>query len=239
MRYVVFLLLILGISGCTDRGIPFTRQEQAYINTHIVDWSVEEGYYPFIFVKNGEPTGLSRDFLELISAKSGLRFRSKSQCQLIQCFSLLEHGHTELITSVRTTPTRSRVARFSRPYIHIDSVMIYGVGRPKTVGIGRGYAIFSYLSINRKDLTIIEFDNDDLAAAALKNGEVDAVALDEISAIHLQKKYHLELPKVYISHEYPLAFAAQKENHVLISILDKTLNSLSKSETEKIIRKWK
>lgn len=240
MRFwkIITLAMIVFLSGCGVKG-ELTQKEKEYINTHIVVWAAEDNYYPFVYIDRfGEPHGLSVDYMKLVSEKTGLKFRLAKHGQLTDILDHLHQGHVDLVTSVRTTPDRSTYASFSRPYILIDLVLVKRTNVPKTVGVGKGYAIEGYLRAARKDLQVVEFLDDEESYKALIAGTVDSVAMDVPSLTALVEKYKAEFDKSSIPFEYPLSFAVAKDNAVLRSILDKAITGITDEETEVIKIKW-
>lgn len=239
MRFwcVAICMISLLIVGCSPPSI-FNKEEQAYIDSHIINWAAEDNYQPFIFTDNSVPKGIAADYLELIIKKSGLKIRLEKSGQLEEILELLNTGPVDLVTSIRTTPDRSKYADFSRPFIYVDLVQLKRTAFPITTGVTNGSAVVNFLKVERKDLLLIEFDNDEAALNALINDDVDSIVLDSVSANRLMRKYNVEFDEVKIPFEYPLSFAVKKDNTILRSILDKTLTTITAEENKRIIEKW-
>jgi ABC-type amino acid transport substrate-binding protein len=238
VRLPAILFFTMLLLGCNSKP-NFTPEELLYIKTQSITWAVEDNFPPFVFFRNGVIDGKSKDYLDLISKKSGLIFVEKASCQLVECFNWLDNGSVELITSVRTTPDLAVRATFTRPYLYVSSVIIQRKKFATTIGVGKGYAVKNYLVRERQDLEITEYPDDETAILALIAGEVDSVALDRESANVLIKKYSIDYNQVEIPHEYPLSFAITKNDNLLLSILDKTIDSITESEKDEINKKWK
>ncbi len=73
MRFLAIFFILIATLYATP---TFTAEEQAYIDNHpVVTLGSDYKWPPFDFVdKNGVPTGLSYDYIQLISQKSGLKF---------------------------------------------------------------------------------------------------------------------------------------------------------------------
>lgn len=232
------VVLVLFLSGCNVRS-DLTQKERDYVNTHTVVWAAEDNYYPFVYVDRfGVPHGISVDYMKLISEKTGLQFRMAAHGQLSNELSNLRDGRIDLVTSIRTTPERSHYATFSRPYILVDLVMIRRLNTPKTVGVSRAAAAEDYLKAARKELKVVEFDDDEHAYKALVDGTIDSAIMDVISLSAQVAKFRVEFDKSTVPFEYPLAFATTKENEILRSILDKAITDMSDDDHEGIKTKW-
>ncbi len=236
------ILLIISTSfmllSC-DTQYDYTVEEKEYIQSQIVSWAAEDNFYPFIYIDtDGQAAGISKDYMDLITKKTGLKFTMASHGQLMDELDQLRRGSVEMITSIRTTPERAVYASFTRPYIFADTVMIKRTNIPRTVGIGKGYAVKNYLEIERKDLKLMEFENDEQAFKAMQRGEIDSVVVDAVSAKFLIKKYRTIYDVVSIPYEYPLSFAVRKDDARLRVILDKAIALITPEEHEEIRRKW-
>ncbi len=237
-KIVASIILLFSLTGCGVKS-SLTQEERNYVNTHTVVWAGEDNYFPFVYIdRYGQPNGLTVDYMNLISEKTGLKFRMAKHGQLATILSSLEHGTVEMVTSVRTTPGRAQYSSFTRPYILVDLVLIKKVNVPKTVAVGRGYAAIDYLKAVRKDLEIVEFDDDEKSYQALIGGVVDCAIMDIPSSRWLTTKYGVDFDKSSIPFEYPLSFAVEKDNFILRSILDKAINDISEDEHAGIKDKW-
>jgi ABC-type amino acid transport substrate-binding protein len=237
-KILVAVSISILLASCSNR-VDLTQEELDFVTEHTVIWAAEDNSSPLIFVNpQGEPDGISKDYLDLITKKTGLRFKMVLRGQLMDELNSLKLGSVELVTSVRPTPDRAEYASFTRPYVFAETVMMKGVNHPKTVGIGRGYAVKNYLEIERKDLKIVEFSNDEEAFRALQLGEIDSVVVDSISAKSLIKRYRAMYDTIIIPYEYPLSFAVRKDNTLLRAVLDKALSSITPEEHEAIRKKW-
>ena len=217
----------------------YTAEEKEYIQTQTVLWASADNFYPFIYIDtDGQSAGISKDYMNLITKKTGLKFTMASHGQLMDQLDQLKHGSIEMITSIRTTPERAVYASFTRPYIFADTVMIKRTNIPRNVGIGKGYAVKNYLEIERKDLKIVEFENDEQAFKEMQRGDIDSVVVDAVSAKFLIKKYRAMYDVISVPYEYPLSFAVRKDDARLRVILDKAIASITPEEHTEIRRKW-
>lgn len=225
------------VSGCVE-STALTTEEEEYVKTHIVNWAADENFQPFIFMDNGMPKGIAVDYLELICAKTGLKIRLEKSGQLETLLGMLRTGPVDMLSSIRTTPERSRYASFTMPFVYVDLVQLRRVSAPITAGVGQGYAVVNFLEIERKDLFLVKFANDEESLKAMIRGDVDSVVMDAASAKTLMKKYNVEFDELKIPFEYPLSFAVKKDNKILKNILDKALTSITPEEHERIRKKW-
>jgi ABC-type amino acid transport substrate-binding protein len=237
IRWQLLFLAIL-VSSCAPKH-EYTEVEKNYIATHVVEWCARPTSYPYEFLTDdGTFKGLSVDYLELISQKSGIKIRIAAEATMSECQVLLKAGMIQMVSAVRPTPERSEYSTFTRPYVYVETVMLKHTNNPKTVGIGRAYAVKMYLENDRKDLVISEYDDDEQAVKAMLAGGVDSVVMDTESAKMLRKKYRLEVDQVTVPFEYPLSFAFRPGDTVLRGIFDKAISDITDEEHARIRRKW-
>ncbi len=116
--------------------------------------------------------------------------------------------------------------------------MIRNTGNPKSVGIGKGYAVRNYVLADRKDLVVFEFSDDEHSIKALLNGQIQSAIMDTESAKMLKKKYGFELDQITIPFEYPLSFAFRTNDTIIRGIFDKAISDITDNEHTRIRRKW-
>lgn len=221
-----------------ETSLQLTVPEVSFAKTGPVKWVAEHNAAPYVFNDNGVISGISADYLELISKRTGIDFTSIDGGTLTDSLMMLRAGKVDMISSIRPTPARSEYSFFSRPYLYVDCVMLQHVTVNSTVGIGRGFAVKTYLQIERKNLQIVEYDDDESAFNAFNNNQVDAVVLDELTAKYLIKKYKSSYRMIRVPYEYPISFAVTKKNLVLLSILDKAISSITEDDRRRILEKW-
>lgn len=228
MRVLLVLLICLFIGSC-DKNRELSELETAYIQQNVVHYLVEQDYPPFMFIDKttGEPAGKSKEFMDKISVITGLKFVPIRNCQLVECLEIMKRSDNQIITSIRPTPDRSTYMHFSRPYLNVDTLMVRRINQPKTIGIGKGYAIKEYLQRAYKHLTVIEFDSDEQSINSLIKRDIDAVALDVDSNSLLKEKYKYKFHEQILPFEYHLSFGLPLDDFVLKSILDKSISRIN------------
>jgi ABC-type amino acid transport substrate-binding protein len=237
LRFLILCLAIL-VTSCSQK-IQYSAEEVEFIQSKVFRVAGYNGF-PYLYTdpKDGKVYGPTKDYLELITKKTGIQFQFGLPCQMLDCLESLKDGNVDIVTPIRPTPERAIFASFSRPYLFSDAVLMKRVKEPRTVGIGRGYAIKNYF-INHQHLVLVEFDNDEHSIMGMLEGKVDSAAMDEFSARVLRKRHGLRFDEVALPYEYPLTFGVLKNNNIMRSVLDKAIASITPEEHEAIKRKWK
>lgn len=240
-KLLLFVVFSLSMVGCQKKEITysFTEEEKRFIETTTIRWASEIDSVPLIFVDStGSPAGISKDYLDLISKKTGLKFVSSHDGNKEEVMLALRNNRVDMVTTMRMTSERFEHVDFTRPYVFSDSVLVKKTNFPKTTGIGRAYAVKRYLVERRQDLTLVEFNSDEDAFRALINGDIESVVMDKFSADYFRKKYNTNFDSVTIKFDYFYSFAVSKELAILKNILDKAIQNITKEEHEEILKKW-
>ena len=243
------LMLIVSLIGCgpklDESTIALTAEEMAWIKTHAnVTWAVEDNRPPYIFVENGISKGLSRDYMDLIGKKTGIKFVQMKVNTFINGYDLTAGGIVDVVTAIHPTPERSTKIGFTAPISYVGGVFLFRSStiprQPLAVGISRGFAVKDYLNFRFPDMKVVEVQDDTESLLLLQKGLLDASVMDEASADHLLEHLAIKdsVRKARINFDYPYSLGYKKENQILGSILTKAVNSINQHDKEKINSRW-
>lgn len=241
--------------SCSDRKVEdfLNEEEFSWLQEHkgSIVVAPENNFPPFAYIdEQGFFKGISADYLEVIENKLGIKFLIAPPFHLSRSLQLLKDGEIDLITSLSKTDERSSYLLFSDSYIKVPAVILTKDTiyddlsledlKGWSIGLGKDYAIHEYLQKNYPYLNLKPEIDDLICLEKLAIGNIDAVITDIASAswfISENSLIHLSLAG-QTDFKYELCMAAPKENAMLIDIIDKTLNNLSKSEIKVIDEKW-
>ncbi|HAT33250.1 MAG TPA: histidine kinase [Janthinobacterium sp.] len=210
----------------------------------------EKDYGPFIYVDGeGNPLGLSMDFLRLIGAKTGLRFTVMEALNLDQNLALAKSGAVDLLSSLRPTPERARFLGFTTAYVSIPAALIERAGAPassladmggRRVALGKGYAVEAYARERYPTVTWVALPNDEEALAELRAGRVDAAVADLASLRFISGRRGWNDLRVVeqLGFDYTLSFAYRKDSPELGAVLQRGLQAISAREKNVILARW-
>jgi signal transduction histidine kinase/CheY-like chemotaxis protein/ABC-type amino acid transport substrate-binding protein len=231
----------------------FTDEERAYLkNSSVVRIAMEHENYPVSFFDayTKQWQGITFDILEKVTDLTGLEFQVANENSAIwaDLFSMLEKGEVSLISELIRTPERegrfiwpanenmidhyALLSKSSHKNIKINEIM------QVRVGLLRGMAyteMFKNWFPNHTDN--VEYDSINEAFDALGRDEVDMVMMSE-SQLRILTNYY-ERPgykaNVLFDSTFKSSFGFNKDEAVLCSIIDKTLNYI---DTVEITREW-
>ncbi|HHA0034270.1 TPA: ATP-binding protein [Yersinia enterocolitica] len=251
--YLILAIILLpsAVVSATDT-ISFSPQEQDYIKTHpVVNYGIFPNSYPIEkFNSIGEHIGLTRDYIDIISATTGIKFQPVFSSNDSESVSNLQSGKVSLLTSTSIA--------FAQTHGLINSVPIFStwpvtVTRKATRHIAtpddlmEGYvAITDYSSliewfskqfpgVNYK----IVYSPEETIAEVINRRAEAAVVLSPTALYYMNVKYPGQL-KVSRPHsaKISLVMAARPEDQILIDIINKAIASISAKQQAELTAKW-
>ena len=109
IKFLQALLLVLTLTGAELQAqsgeLEFTPEEQAWINANpIIKVGGETDWAPFEFADaEGQHTGIVADYLDLLSARTGLQFEVRLD-SFTNLMSALDSGDIDLLPAVYSPP---------------------------------------------------------------------------------------------------------------------------------------
>ncbi len=252
------LLLYSEPRGKTENEISvefiqsLSLDEQVWLKEHPVIRVVQDpGWPPVEFSsENGEPTGMSDDYLKLVEKKLGIRFERIKSLTWLEAYDSLMRGEADMTTSVAVTPKREEFLAFTKPYLSIPIVIAAQMDvtyiadfdelKGKKVAVVKNYAIDDWISQDFPDIDLFRVNTTLEGLQMLQRGEV-FVFIDNLLIIGYYQAM-LAVSSVKIAGQTPYVnnqcMAVRKDWATLAGILQKALETVSEEERIDIYRKW-
>ncbi|MFT7860141.1 MAG: transporter substrate-binding domain-containing protein [Sulfurimonas sp.] len=236
--------------------IKFTQQEQEFIdNAPTLIVSNEQDWIPFDFQSAGKPMGYSIDLLQLIAQKSGLKIQFVNGLSWAAILSSFKKKNIDIVHSLYKTEKREKFGSFSKPYYSFKNYFITRKDAPKIssfsdlkdkrIGIVAGWQMEEYLKNNYPDIKVLKYKNLSSNYFGLSNNEIDVL-------IGTKEEFSFITHKLYIDNlkldgwcseydnnsSHPIYIMVDKEQKTLLSIINKTLDSITADERTKLQKKW-
>jgi signal transduction histidine kinase len=234
-------------------AIPFTAEEQEWLSKkHTVKVRLVD-YPPYSYIGNGEPRGISIDYLKRIGERAGisLQFMASTRPFADALESLKKRDAPDLIQCVMQTPEREGLMTFSQSYlsaprviyIRADSVSILGLDElhGRTVAIPRGSGMTHILASQHPEIKVEFHDADTDCLNAVATGRADAYIGNLTLATYLIQGQGLSNLKVAAPSgldDHQLSFGCRKDWPELSSIIDKTMAAIPPEEKEAIRNRY-
>jgi len=199
---------------------------------------------------NGKITGIAGAYLNLISDRLNIQFEWIKNRNRSDGLSAVRDGHADIITSAAYTLEQSEHLNFTDNYL-VVAVMIFSVEggsryvnmaslRGKRIAQVKNYALTEEVKRDFPDIEIVEVKSDDEALRLLHDGEVDAhLGVIPLNANRIAK---LGFDDIIVSGETPYksvnSFGVRKDLTLLLSAMQKVLNSITPREKAEFSRNW-
>lgn len=250
-NYRFFALFLLFFSSTLFASFGFTAQEKEWIQTHKVKVGVEPDWVPFDFVNSeGEYSGITHDYLELISEKSGLQFEyivDKWSNNLAK----IKAKKIDLVAAVYFNKKRNKYLSFTKPYMQLlnyfyirDDINASSMKdlNGLRLAITKGYANAKVIREEFPKIKIITVNTFSDSVDAVLEGRADILFDTQITLSYKLEQEGIRniVPfKSYRKHGLiDLYMASYKGNKILVSILDKVLKQISQKEKSDIYNRW-
>ncbi|MBU4440169.1 MAG: transporter substrate-binding domain-containing protein [Firmicutes bacterium] len=252
---LIFLIIILGWpSFCyaRDNSIDWTPEEIAFMEAHpVIHLGVDPKFIPFeFFDENGNYQGITSDYLEIISEKTGLQFDVAKGLTWTEAYEKALRGEVDMLPAVSKTPAREQYFLFSEPYYNFKRVIVvqdstkningiedlYG----KTVAVQKNSSHHSYLA-EFSQINLSLYDSVEDALTAVANGTETAFVGNLATTnylIHSNGLTNLKFVAFEAEKQQSLYFAVRNDWPELISIMNKTLETITPEERIAINNQW-
>jgi len=249
MRFLAILFITFSTLYAT---LIFTPEEQAYIkNNSVVTLGSDYKWPPFDFVdKNGVPTGLSYDYIQLIAQKSGLQFKIYPAIWAETIQNMKDKKYDGLTCAVKTEE-RDKFLSFTEPYLNVPMVIIANTNtndiktlddlKGKVVSINKGSYIHEWLQEKYPSIKLLPSTSNEDSLEMLSLGKVDAYVGNLAVSTYIMNQYLLNNLKIVAKLEEfqtSISLAIDKDNALLFNIIQKTLKEISSKEAQAINAKW-
>lgn len=232
-------------------SISWTSAEQTYINDHpTLKLGVDPDFLPFEFIEQGVYKGLSADYVSLVETRIGIDFQVVPDLTWTQAYYQAIDGDIDVLAALSKTANREEFFLFSNMYYEVRRVIVtrndnteirsitdlYGL----TVAVQMGSSHHSYL-LDYPEINLSLYNTTSVALAAVADGREIAFVGNLATADYIIKSSgltNLRFSVLPSDTAVGLHFAVTKDKPVLLSIINKALNSLTDEEKNEINSRW-
>lgn len=245
-----------------NKKIKFTKEEISYMqNNNIITFS-SPIFTPIIDYKDSHFKGIISEYIKEIENKTGLNIvftPSSSIAETTKAYfekkydlfpfltlhkkkyeldayplSYKNRNIENVVSNILTTHNISIITKKNNVIMQKLSDL-----SGKTIALTKGYALYNYIKNNKLDIKIIETNNFEESLNLVELGKVDASAAFFESAVYSINNNHqnLKISGVF-DLKFDLRLIVQKDNKILISIINKVLKTITPSKREEFRKKW-
>ena len=235
----------------TKLSTTLSKEELDYIaNKDEIKVCTDPNWMPFEKIKDGELIGMSADYLKLLENQLNIPFNVVQTQDWMESLEFAKQRKCDIFSLAMQTPSRKKYMNFTAPHLSIPLVITTTTDKlfitdfeyvlDHTFGAVKGYAFTEILRLKYPNVKIIEYNNIQEGLVAVDRGEIYGF-LDNLNstAYQLQKKYLGSLKITgRINQNWELGIGVRNDDLILLSILDKSLQSIDEKQRQKILNSW-
>jgi two-component system sensor histidine kinase EvgS len=253
-RRIVATLCAWPASACLANVPDFSAEERQWIADHpVVRFAADTRLAPIEMDDRGEYRGIAAEFLEAIGRRSGLRFQYTPTPTWHDAVQALLDGHVDMTPNISpmrvATHTRWQLS-FTKPYFVSPTLVVTQGNKPvvaslqdfadRTVAIRAGGSYERILRANHPDIRLLPVTRPEEGLAAVVTGAADAaIGTEAVLSPVLRRKYAglLGVAGTIDTMPYMSQMAVRHDMPLLFSIIQKSLDSLSAEETDRMLER--
>ncbi|MBU3015897.1 transporter substrate-binding domain-containing protein [Poseidonibacter lekithochrous] len=252
--FLIYFLLFTNLFGNNNNAfnVNLTQEERNWLKANpTITLGSDEQWTPYIIKeKDGNISGYDQDILDLVNKNTGANFKIVAG----SWNDMLNKAKKKEIDGLSTSAiheSRKELFNFSKVYISSKKILIVANNNPKNIkslddlkgkrlAYQKSNLFDKKLAVKYTDSVLVPLGSLEEILTKLIKGEVDAI-IGSYTLIYLANK--LELPYIKIIDFIPnstinLVFSLRKDYPEALSILNKGLASISKSEKLSLDNKW-
>ena len=233
-------------------GAVWTEEEARFIREHpVIRLGVDPEFVPYeFFDEEGQYTGITSEYLNLISGISGLRFDAAPGLTWPEAYDKALAGELDALPAVGMTPQRAERFLFSKPYYEFKRVIVVREEEReindlrgmegRIIAVQRNSSHHSYL-LEHPGISLSLYDDVGEALAAVATGAERAFVGNLATCNYLIRSSALtglRLISFEARKQQELYFAARKDWPELISIFNKSLDLIPQAQKTAINQRW-
>lgn len=236
----------------TKPELNLTTAERNWLLAHpTIRVGIDRDFAPYEWIdQRGHYVGLVAEHLYLIESKLGVKFEIIKDRPWYQILDMAKHAELDMIAAAVNTPDRQQYLNFSPPYVSTPTVIIadnrlgylgsLSLLAGRTVSVVKGYFIQELLDREYPKIKTIAVDSVQAALSLVAEGKVDAYIGDAASASFIIKQQGFTNLGFsgQSGYQSDTRFAVAKQHPELLTILQKTLDSIPQAQRDNMINRW-
>ncbi|MDH4944585.1 ABC transporter substrate-binding protein [Sulfurimonas sp. C5] len=228
-----------------------TKEKEYLAKRQEITMCIDPNWMPFEhFSEDGKYEGMTADYFQAFEKTLATNFRVIPTKTWTQSIEFAKERKCDIFSLAMETPKRKEYMNFTSPYLVIPLVVATKLEVPfvsdikdlekKKIGICKGYAFAELLKMKYPFLNIVEVEDIDDGLRRVSDGELFGY-IGTLASIgyKLQNNYIGKLKITgKIEESWTLGIGVRNDEPLLLSILQKAVNSLSQEENRKIFNKW-
>ena len=246
-----FVMLLFTLPVWADGWNELTDEERAWLKQHpVIRLGVDPQWPPFEYLDDGEYKGLAADYISLISERLGVKMVVTPNLTWPEVLKAARSRDVDLLPAAMPTGARRQYLEFTSTYLNFPMVIISqrkrgAVGglsalRGSSVGVVNQYVSHELLKKNHPELYLVPTTTLAQGLEKLALGEIDYFVGNLASATYMIRKLGLTNLQVaaHTPYSFQLGMAVRKDWPELVSILNKSLMTISDRQHRAVQSSW-
>jgi polar amino acid transport system substrate-binding protein len=235
-----------------DSTMKLTNDEKQYLqDKNIIKMCGNNNFAPIEFKRYNEIVGIAPDTMKLFGVNLNIKFQYIKTKNWKESIKIFKEKKCDILPAAKETAQRRKYANFTKPYLKFDLALITTKDKSfirnikdiqnKQILMKQKSGKITFLKQNYPDINIVsKYTNEPDMFKALNNGEGYATIATLPVASYMIKKYGLTNLQIsgYVKQSYDLSIAINKDDKILLNIMNKTLDNIPKSSLQKIQDDW-
>lgn len=239
------------LSVSSNNVVNLTPEERDFIAANpVIQLGVDPNFIPYEFIDiDGSYNGISKDYLDLISKKTGLRFEITEGLTWDQAYEKVVLKELDGLPIIGKSTEREKYFIFSDTYYSFQRVLFinnenninsFNDLQGRVVAVQKNSSHHEFLK-TVENITLSLYDTVEEALIALSNNQEVAFVGNLATTLYIAKNEgisQLEYMSIPNQSQQTLHFAARNDYPLLISIINKGLKAITVSEKIEIDNRW-
>lgn len=253
IRLLVAVLLTLFVvrPGWADSWNELTDAERQWLKQHpVIKLGVDPQWAPFEYIDDGEYKGLAADYIELIGERLGVKMEVVPNLSWPDVLDAAKARRLDLLPAAMRTERRSEYLSFTTAYLNFPMVIISQRGddsvsslsdlKGSRVGVVNQYVSHDILKREHPSLTLVPTASLAKGLESLSLGELDYFVDNVASVSHVIRSQGLTNLQIaaHTPYAFQLSMAVRKDWPELVSILNKSLTTISDRQHRSVQSNW-
>ena len=237
------------IDDKTDK-ISFSDEEERWIRQHPVVTYSEVDWEPMSIIENGNMIGIMNEYLKKITKESGIIFKYKKASSWSEVIEMFKDGKIDIIPGIGKSDYEVNLGLTSDVYATFPFVLVTRNKESfisdidelngKTIAVPKYWTSYNYLKEQKPKIKIIATKDVFEALELVKRGKAYAFLAHMAVGMHYIANYYPNTLHVAgkVNYNFEHMILVQKDEKILLGIINKVFASMSESERLAIKNKW-
>jgi polar amino acid transport system substrate-binding protein len=235
----------------SKKKIPFTKVEKEFIQSkHKINICVDPDFAPYESIKDGKHLGLAADYMKYFSKVIHMDFKLVITSSWKQSLQFIKEKKCDILPAAAFTYERLKYLNFTKPYIFSpfviatthDKDFIRDIGQiiTKRIGMVKGYSSIDIFKEKYPNINIVEYNSISKGLKAIQKKEIYGFVDTAETIGYYISKNKLQNLKIAgkLNESWEIGIGVRNDYPILLSILQKSISSLSKEDIDAINKKW-